>query len=240
MSLPEVVSREQWLEARVRLLADEKEQTRRRDALNAERRRLPMVRIGKEYVFEGAQGPAVLAGLFGDCRQLIVQHVMFGPDWDAACPGCTASVDELSEAVLTHLRSRDTAFTLVSRAPLSKLDAYRASRGWTVPWYSSYGSDFNYDFQASLDASLPQVRYNYRPEPELLGGERSSEMPGFSCFLREGDEIFHTYSTYARGTEYIGNAYTLLDLTALGRQEDWEEPQGRVSQPHGADPTFTD
>ena len=240
MSLPEVVSREQWLEARVRLLADEKEQTRRRDALNAERRRLPMVRIGKEYVFEGAQGPAVLAGLFGDCRQLIVQHVMFGPDWDAACPGCTASVDELSEAVLTHLRSRDTAFALVSRAPLAKLDAYRASRGWTVPWYSSYGSDFNYDFQASLDASLPQVRYNYRPEPELLGGERSSEMPGFSCFLREGDEIFHTYSTYARGTEYIGNAYTLLDLTALGRQEDWEEPQGRVTKPHGADPTFTD
>jgi predicted dithiol-disulfide oxidoreductase (DUF899 family) len=240
MSLPEVVSREQWLEARVRFLAEEKEQTRGRDALNAERRRLPMVRIGKDYVFEGPQGPAALAGLFGGCRQLIVQHVMFGPDWDAACPGCTASVDELSDGVLTHLRSRDTAFTLVSRAPLAKLAAYRASRGWTVSWYSSYGSDFNYDFQVSLDASLPQVQYNYRPEPELLGGERSSEMPGFSSFLREGGEIFHTYSTYARGTEYIGNAYTLLDLTALGRQEDWEEPKGRVSQPHGADPTFTD
>jgi predicted dithiol-disulfide oxidoreductase (DUF899 family) len=240
MSLPEVVSREQWLEARVRLLAEEKEQTRGRDALNADRRRLPMVRIEKEYVFDGPQGPAALAGLFAGCRQLIVQHVMFGPDWDAACPGCTASVDELSDGVLTHLRSRDTAFTLVSRAPLAKLDAYRASRGWAVPWYSSYGSDFNYDFQVSLDASVPQVQYNYRPEPELLDGERSSEMPGFSCFLREGGEIFHTYSTYGRGTEYIGNAYTLLDLTALGRQEDWEEPKGRVSQPHGADPTFTD
>jgi predicted dithiol-disulfide oxidoreductase (DUF899 family) len=240
MSLPEVVSREQWLEARVRLLAEEKEQTHGRDALNADRRRLPMVRIEKEYVFDGPQGPAALAGLFGGCRQLIVQHVMFGPDWDAACPGCTASVDELSDGVLTHLRSRDTAFTLVSRAPLAKLDAYRASRGWAVPWHSSYGSDFNYDFQVSLDASVPQVQYNYRPEPELLGGERSSEMPGFSCFLRESGEIFHTYSTYGRGTEYIGNAYTLLDLTALGRQEDWEEPKGRVSRPHGADPTFTD
>jgi predicted dithiol-disulfide oxidoreductase (DUF899 family) len=240
MSVPEVVSREQWLEARARLLAEEKEQTRRRDALNAERRRLPMVRIEKEYVFDGPQGPTALAGLFGDWRQLVVQHVMFGPDWDAACPGCTASVDELSDGVLTHLRSRDTAFTLVSRAPLAKLDAYRASRGWTMPWYSSYGSDFNYDFQVSLDASVPQVQYNYRPEPELLGGDRSSEMPGFSCFLREGGEIFHTYSTYARGTEYLGNAYTLLDLTALGRQEDWEEPKGRVSKPHGADPTFTD
>jgi predicted dithiol-disulfide oxidoreductase (DUF899 family) len=240
MSLPEVVSREQWLEARVRLLAEEKELTRRHDAVNADRRRLPMVRIEKEYVFEGPQGPATLAGLFADNGQLIVQHVMFGPGWDAACPGCTASVDELSDGVLTHLVSRDTAFVLVSRAPLAKLEAYRTRRGWTVPWYSSYGSDFNYDFQVSLDQSVPQVQYNYRPEPDLLGGERSSEMPGFSCFLRDGNEIFYTYSTYARGTEYIGNAYTLLDLTALGRQEDWEEPKGRALAVHGADPTFTD
>lgn len=240
MSLPEVVSREQWLEARVRLLAEEKELTRRHDAVNTDRRRLPMVRIEKEYVFEGPQGPATLAGLFGDNGQLIVQHVMFGPDWDAACPGCTASVDELSDGVLTHLVSRDTAFVLVSRAPLAKLEAYRTRRGWTVPWYSSYGSDFNYDFQVSLDQSVPQVQYNYRPEPDLLGGERSSEMPGFSCFLRDGNELFHTYSAYARGTEYIGNAYTLLDLTALGRQEDWEEPKGRALAVHGADPTFTD
>ena len=240
MSLPEVVSPEQWHRARVRLLAEEKEHTRRRDALNAARRRLPMVRVEKRYVFDGLAGPVALAGLFGDSGQLIIQHVMFGPDWDAACPGCTAAVDELSDGVLTHLRSRDTAFTLVSRAPLAKLEAYRAGRGWTVPWYSSYGSDFNYDFQVSLDEAAGQVQYNYRPEPELLGGERSSEMPGYSCFLRDGDEIFHTYSAYGRGTEYIGNTYTLLDLTALGRQEDWEEPKGRVSKPHGADPTFTD
>ena len=233
------MTREEWLSARKRLLATEKEHTRSRDALNAERRRLPMVRIDKEYVFEGPEGTVTLAGLFGDSRQLIIQHVMFGPDWDAASPGCTASIDELSDGVLTHLRSRDTAFTLVSRAPLAKLAAYRASRGWTVPWYSSYGSDFNYDFQVSLDASMPQVQYNYRPEPELLGGERSSEMPGFSSFLREGGEIFHTYSVYGRGTEYVGNAYTFLDLTALGRQEDWEEPKGRVTPVRGGDPTFT-
>ena len=189
MAFPEVVPREQWLEARRRLLAEEKNETRRRDVLNAERRRLPMVRIEKEYVFDGSQGPAALAALFGDSRQLIIQHIMFGPDWDAACPSCTNAVDELSGGLLAHLRARDTAFALVSRAPLAKLEAYRASRGWTVPWYSSYGSDFNYDFQVTLDEAKGQVSYNYRPEPGLLGGERSTEMPGHSCFLRDGSEI---------------------------------------------------
>jgi predicted dithiol-disulfide oxidoreductase (DUF899 family) len=199
MDFPEVVPREQWLEARLRLLAEEKKETRRRDVLNAERRRLPMVRIEKEYVFDAPQGPATLAALFGDSGQLIIQHIMFGPGWDAACPSCTNAVDELSDGLLAHLRARNTAFALVSRAPLAKLEAYRVSRGWTVPWYSSYGSDFNYDFQVTLDESVPQVSYNYRPEPGLLGGERSTEMPGHSCFLRDGNEIFHTYSTYGRG-----------------------------------------
>jgi predicted dithiol-disulfide oxidoreductase (DUF899 family) len=156
MAYPEVVSREQWLEARVRLLAEEKDETRRRDALNAKRRRLPMVRVGKEYVFEGPGGPVSLTGLFGDSSQLIIHHVMFGPDWDAACPSCTNFVDELSDGLLAHLRSRDTAFALISRTPLAKIGAYQASRGWTVPWYSSYGSDFNYDFQVTLDRSVPQ------------------------------------------------------------------------------------
>jgi predicted dithiol-disulfide oxidoreductase (DUF899 family) len=241
MNLPEVVSREQWTEARRRLLAQEKEMTRQHDALNAERRRMPMVKVEKDYAFEGANGPATLADLFDGNSQLVVQHVMYGPDWDAACPGCTASIDELSEAVLTHVRSRDTGFALVSRAPFAKLEAYRTSRGWTAaPWYSSYGSDFNYDFQATLDASRPQLEYNFRPAPELVADRPYMEMPGFSSFLRDGDEIFHTYSAYARGTEYIGNAYTLLDLTAFGRSEDWEEPKGRASRLHGADPTFTD
>jgi predicted dithiol-disulfide oxidoreductase (DUF899 family) len=200
-----------------------------------------MVRIDKEYVFEGADGTVTLAGLFAGNRQLIVQHVMFGPDWDAACTGCTASIDELSDGVLTHLRSRDTAFALVSRAPLAKLQKYQARRGWTVAWYSSHGSDFNYDFQATLDRSRPQLEYNYRPEPEIVSGDTTSaEVPGLSCFLRDGDDIFHTYSTYARGTDGLGGSYTLLDLTALGRQEDWEEPKGRAPRLHGADPTFTD
>ena len=241
MAYPEVVTREEWLAARKRLLATEKEHTRSRDALNAERRRLPMVRIDKEYVFEGPEGKVTLAGLFGDSRQLIVQHVMFDPDWDAACPGCTASIDEVADGMLAHVRSRDTAFVLVSRAPLAKLQKYQATKGWTVPWYSSHGSDFNYDFQATLDRSIPQLEYNYRPEPEIVSGDTTSaEVPGLSCFLRDGDNIFHTYSTYARGTDGLGGSYSLLDLTALGRQVDWEEPKGRAPRLHGADPTFTD
>ena len=241
MAYPEVVTREEWLAARKRLLAAEKAATRSRDALNAERRRLPMVRIDKEYVFEGPEGKVTLAGLFGDSRQLIVQHVMFDPDWDAACPGCTAGIDEVADGMLAHVRSRDTAFVLVSRAPLAKLQKYQAAKGWTVPWYSSHGSDFNYDFQATLDRSIPQLEYNYRPEPEIVSGDTTSaEVPGLSCFLRDGDNIFHTYSTYARGTDGLGGSYSLLDLTALGRQEDWEEPKGRAPRLHGADPTFTD
>ena len=232
MAFPEVVPREQWLEARLRLLDEEKQETRRRDALNAERRRLPMVRIEKEYLFEGPQGPVTLTRLFGDSSQLIIHHIMFGPDWDAACPTCTNFIDELSDGLLAHLRARDTAFALVSRAPLARIEAYRTQRGWTVPWYSSYGSDFNYDFQVTLDQSIPQVYYNYRPEPELLSSERSSEMPGTSCFLREGNEIFHTYSTYGRGNEYTPSLYSMLDLTALGRQEDWEEPKDRAPIVH--------
>jgi predicted dithiol-disulfide oxidoreductase (DUF899 family) len=232
MALPEVVSRERWVAARVALLAEEKKETRRRDALNAERRKLPMVRIRKDYVFVGPSGPATLTALFGDSRQLIIQHIMFGPDWSAPCPSCTNAVDELSDGLLAHLRAHDTAFALVSRAPLVKLQAYRVSRGWTVPWYSSYGSDFNYDFKVTLDASIPQLYYNYRPEPGLLGGEQSTEMPGHSCFLRDDGQIFHTYSTYGRGNEYTPSLYTLLDLTALGRQEAWEEPTGRAPVLH--------
>src|SRR5258708_30082450 len=166
---------------------------------------------------------------------------MSGADWDAAGAGCTAGVDEISDGMLTHLHARDTAFALVSRAPLPKLQAYQASREWTVPWYSSFGSDFNYDFQATLDTARPQLEYNYHAAPDVIAdGETSAEVPGVSCFLRDGDQVFHTYSTWARGTDTIGSSYSWLDLTALGRQEDWEEPQGRAPRPHGADPTFTD
>jgi predicted dithiol-disulfide oxidoreductase (DUF899 family) len=241
MSLPEVTSRQQWLDARRRLLAREKEFTRARDTLNADRRRLPMVKVDQEYVFEGPDGPVTLAGLFGDRRQLIVQHVMFGPDWDKPCPGCSASISELSPGVLDHLGTRETVFVLASRAPYDKIAAVARERDWFVPWYSTYGSDFNYDYQVTLDADRGQLEYNYRAEPDAAGGDRSSEMPGFSCFLREGEgeEIFHTYSTFARGTDVLGSAYTFLDMTALGRQEGWEEPKGRVNTTRTIDPSFT-
>jgi predicted dithiol-disulfide oxidoreductase (DUF899 family) len=241
VALPDVVSREEWLEARKRLLVKEKEQTRKRDALNAERRQLPMVRIEKEYLLQGPEGTVPLASLFDGCRQLIIQHVMFDPQWQAACPGCTASIDEVSDGMIRHLRSRDTSFAMVSRAPLEKLEKYRASRGWTLPWYSSAGTDFNYDFGATLDRSRGLVEYNYRAESDMMSAEaNSAEVPGVSCFLRDGDEVFHTYSAWARGTDGIGDTYGLLDLTALGRQEDWEEPKGRAPRLHGADPTFSD
>src|SRR5215469_16586365 len=176
MSLPDVVSREQWLEARRRLLAREKEFTRSHDALNADRRRLPMVKVDKEYLFQGPDGPVTLAELFGDKRQLIAQHVMFGPDWDKPCPGCSAAIDELSPGVLKHIGSRETAFVLASRAPYDKIAAAAKERDWAVaPWYSSYGSDFNYDYQVSLDEARGHTDYNYRSEPGLLGGDRSRD-----------------------------------------------------------------
>jgi predicted dithiol-disulfide oxidoreductase (DUF899 family) len=240
MALPEIVSREDWLEARQRLLTLEKEQTARITALNAERRRMPMVRIEKKYVFEGPDGPVTLAELFGERNQLIVQHVMFQPEWDAACPGCTASIDVVPQRLLDQVHSRDTAFVLVSRAPLAKLGAYKAARGWVVPWYSSADSDFNYDFHATLDKSRGSVEYNYRDLSEKLEDDEAEDVPGYSCFVRDGDEIFHTYSAYSRGTEQTVSAYALLDMTAFGRSESWEEPKGRAMALHGADPTFTD
>jgi predicted dithiol-disulfide oxidoreductase (DUF899 family) len=228
VALPEVVSREQWLKARVALLAQEKELTRKRDALNAQRRELPMVRVEKAYVFDGTDGPVTLSALFGDCRQLVVHHIMFGPDWDTGCPSCTEYTSEFTNALIARLRSRDTAFAMVCRAPLAKITAYTAGRGWALPWYSSHGSDFNYDFQVTLDKSTPQLDYNYRPEQDLLDGAQSAEMPGASCFLRDGGDTFHTYSAYARGLDHVDFAYAFLDMTALGRQEAWEEPKGRA------------
>ena len=236
MSLPKVVSRDGWLAARKELLAKEKEFTRKRDALNAERRRLPMVRIDKDYVFEGPEGKASLLDLFEGRRQLIVGHFMFDPDWEDGCTSCTAGADEISDGLLRHLHVRDTTFVYVSRAPIDKIEAYQAKRGWTFPWYSSYGSDFNYDFHVTLDESVVPAEYNYRTSVE---GEQPFEAPGRSCFLREGDSVFHTYSVYARGLESVGGSYYFLDETALGRQEDWEEPKGRAADARGAIPDFS-
>ncbi|HEX2742656.1 MAG TPA: DUF899 domain-containing protein [Rubrobacter sp.] len=236
MSLPKVVSRDEWLAARKELLAKEKEFTRQRDTLNAERRMLPMVRIDKDYVFEGPEAKAGLLDLFEGRRQLIVVHFMFDPGWDAGCSSCSASADEISDGLLEHLHTRDTTLVHVSRAPLAKIEAYKASKGWTFPWYSSYGSDFNYDFHVTLDESVVPAEYNYRTDVE---GEQPSEAPGRSCFLREGDNVFHTYSVYARGLETVGGSYYFLDETALGRQEEWEEPKGRAADARGAIPDFS-
>jgi predicted dithiol-disulfide oxidoreductase (DUF899 family) len=233
MSLPDVVSRAEWLAARRELLAEEKEMTRRRDALNAKRRRLPMVEIEKDYVFTGPGGQATLLDLFDGRRQLIVRHFMFDPTWDDGCTSCTAGADEISPGLLEHLHARDTTLVVVARAPLEKIERYKARRGWTFPWYSSYGSEFNYDFQVTLDPSVAAPEYNYRAV------DASGEQPGQSCFLRDGERVFHTYSSYARGAEMTGGSYYYLDLTALGRQEEWEEPTGRAVDPRGARPDFS-
>jgi predicted dithiol-disulfide oxidoreductase (DUF899 family) len=245
MSLPKIVTPREWLSARKELLTEEKAMTRARDALSTKRRELPMVRVEKEYIFESSQGKASLRDLFDGCRQLMVQHFMFDPAWEEGCPSCSASADESSPGLLRHLRSRDTNFVAISRAPIDKIERYKAGRGWTFPWYSSWGSDFNYDFHVTIDASVAPVMWNYRTIDELrhadMGwlGEGSSEQPGMSTFLRDGDDVFHTYSTFARGMEALGGAYSFLDLTALGRQEEWEEPKGRVETARASVPDFS-
>jgi predicted dithiol-disulfide oxidoreductase (DUF899 family) len=245
MSLPEVASRDEWLAARKALLAKEKEMTHQRDALNAERRRLPLVKVEKDYRFEGPEGTVTLLDLFDGRRQLIVRHFMFDPSWDEGCSSCSAGADEISEGLLRHLYARDTSLVVVARAPLAKIEAYRARRGWTFPWYSSYGSDFNYDFHVTLDESVAAVEYNYRTPAEFeAAGEPwpadqpSIEAHGQSCFLAVGDTVYHTYSSYARGAEMTGGSYFFLDLTALGRQEAWEEPKGRADAAREAVPDF--
>jgi predicted dithiol-disulfide oxidoreductase (DUF899 family) len=246
MSLPKVVTREEWLQARRELLAKEKELTRRRDELSAERRRLPMVEVTKEYVFQGPDGEARLLDMFSGRRQLFVGHFMFDPGWEDGCPSCSAGADEVSTGLIEHLNVRDSSLAYVSRAPIEKLERYKAKKGWTIPWYSSYGSDFNYDFRVTLDESVAPVEYNYRSKTEheragteyYVEGEQPIERPGLSCFLRLDDRVFHTYSTYARGAEMLGGSYYWLDLTALGRQEDWEEPKGRTDSARAAAPDF--
>jgi predicted dithiol-disulfide oxidoreductase (DUF899 family) len=247
MALPQVVTHDEWLVARKQLLEQEKDLTRRRDALNAERRRMPMVRIDKDYVFEGPVGAARLLDLFEGRRQLIVRHFMFDPRWEDGCPSCTAAADEVSDGLLEHLHTRDTTLAHVSRAPLDRIERYKARRSWTFPWYSSYRSGFNYDFHVTLDDSVAPFEYNFRTAAEYraLGqagfadGDQPFEMPGTSFFLRDGEAVFHTNSTYARGAEMTGGSYYFLDLTALGRQEEWEEPKGRADSARDATPNFS-
>jgi predicted dithiol-disulfide oxidoreductase (DUF899 family) len=245
MSLPKIVGRDEWLAARKELLAKEKEFTRRRDELNAERRNLPMVEIEKEYTFEGPDGRVGLVDLFAGRPQLIVYHFMFDPSWDDGCPSCTAGTDELSPGFFEHLHTRDTSYAMVSRAPLEKLERWKAKKGWDVPWYSSFGTDFNYDFGVTIDESVRPGEHNFRTkaEWEALGSDfftydQPFEMPGRSCFLQVDGRVFHTYSQYARGLESTGGSYYFLDLTALGRQEEWEEPKGRSESARSGRPDF--
>lgn len=246
MSLPRVVSREEWLAARKELLEKEKEFTHRRDALNTERRNLPMVKITKNYVFEGPDGKATLLDLFDGNRQLMLGHFMFNPEWDDGCASCSAGCDEVSDGLQEHLLKRDTRLVYVSRAPIAKIEDYKRRKGWNFPWYSSFGSDFNYDFDVTNDSSVAPPVYNYRSKQEHIEhgtgdyfeGDEPIEQPGMSCFLRDGDDVYHTYSTFGRGAEQTGGSYYFLDLTALGRQEDWEEPKGRSDDVRRAEPNF--
>ena len=231
---PSIVSGAEWLDARKKLLAQEKELTKQYDRVNAQRRRLPMVKIEKDYEFDTPEGKRSLKDLFEGRRQLIVYHFMFGPDWEKGCMGCTGYVDAIGD--LSMLAERDTTFTLISRAPLAKLEAYKASKGWSVPWASSFGSDFNYDFHVTLDEKVAPIEYNYVDKAALEArrgvGKVEGEDHGLSVFFRIGDDVFHTYSAYGRGTENLTNSYTLLDVTPYGRQEDFEEsPAGWPQKP---------
>ena len=208
MELPPVVKESEWRTALDGLRSKEKQHTRASDALAAERRRLPRVRIEKEYVFEGADGQVTLLDLFEGRRQLLLYNFMFGPNQEEGCDGCSMVVDQIPH--LAHLQARDTSFALVSRAPIGKIEPYRKRMGWTIPWYSSFESDFNVDFGFSPE----------EPDPNAY---QDGESFGLSAFIREGDEIFRTYETTDRGVEALGTVWTLLDVTPLGRQETWED-----------------
>ena len=208
MSLPAVVTEAEWRAARDELLVKEKEATRALDALAAERRRLPMVRIEKDYEFEGPDGKVRFVDLFEGRRQLIVYHFMFGPG-EEPCTGCSSFTDNIAD--LSHLGARDTAFALISRAPYAEIRAFKERMGWTAPWFSSFGSEFNYDFGVTTD-----------------GGE----MFALSVFLRDGDTVYRSYVTSSRGVDRLRLDFNLLDLTPLGRQEEWEDsPAGWPQTP---------
>ena len=209
---PAIVDRAAWDDARSVLLQQEKALTRMKDAVSAARRRMPMVEVRSDYAFEGPNGRVTLLDLFDERPQLIVQHFMFGPDWEEGCDGCSMMADHIGP--LSHLHARRTSFVLTSRAPLDRLSAFRDRMGWQLPWYSTVGDAFNTDFGATVD-----------------GEERQA----ISVFLRRGDRVFHTWSTFSRGEEPFMLVFDLLDLTPFGRQEDWENSPPGVPQ----EPTYS-
>jgi len=211
-----IVSKEAWLEARKDHLVKEKEFTRLRDELSQERRDLPWVQINKDYVFDGEDGKESLRDLFAGRSQLIVYHFMFHPDWEEGCKSCSFWADNYDN-IIVHLNQRDASMVAISRASLDKLQAYKARMGWGFKWLSSYNNIFNYDFNVSFTLETLQEKdafYNYSK------GGGSEELPGISIFYKdEEDNVFHTYSTYARGLDMLNTAYHYLDLVPKGRDE---------------------
>jgi predicted dithiol-disulfide oxidoreductase (DUF899 family) len=211
-----VVSRDEWLAARKAHLAKEKALTKARDELSAERRALPWVKVEKSYVFDTPSGKKALGDLFGGRSQLIVYHFMLGPDWGEGCPSCSYLADHFDGAAL-HLAHRDVTLTVVSRAPLAEIEAYKKRMGWRFPWVSSHGNDFNFDFHVSFrpEEAEGEVYYNYD-----MRDFESDEMPGLSVFAKDASgAIFHTYSAYARGLDRLVGTYNFLDLVPKGRDE---------------------
>jgi len=214
-----VVSRDEWLEARKTLLATEKEETRLRDKIRAERQKLPWVKVDKTYTFDTPTGKKTLADLFDGRSQLMIYHFMFGPDWEAGCPGCSFLSDHI-DGTLAHLNNHDVTYVTVSRAPLAKIEAYKKRMGWKFPWVSSFGSDFNFDYHVSFtkeELESGKVFYNFR---EISGDQANDELPGMSAFIRdEAGNVYHTYSDYARGGEEILTTLMILDRAPKGRNE---------------------
>jgi predicted dithiol-disulfide oxidoreductase (DUF899 family) len=237
-----VVSREEWLVARKQHLVREKELTRLRDQVNAERRALPWVKIDKVYVFDGPSGKETLSDLFAGRSQLIVKHFMLGPGWSEGCVGCSFEVDHIGGA-LVHLENHDVSYAAVSRAPLPEIEAFKKRMGWRFKWVSSHGGDFNYDFHVSFTPDViasGQVYYNY--EMRKIGID---ELSGNSVFYKNSSsEVFHTYSAYARGDELLIGTYNLLDMTPKGRNEtgpnhdltDWVRHHDRYGASGGVAP----
>ena len=212
-----IVSRQEWLAARMAHLAKEKELTRARDALAAERRALPWVKIDKDYVFDGPGGKTTFADLFDGSSQLLVYHFMYGMDWEAGCKSCSFWADQYNSFIV-HLRQRDANMVGISRGPLNKLEAFKKRMGWTFAWVSSAGNSFNKDFGVSLDPediARPGNNYNF-------GSQRweMDELPGLSAFIRQDGAIYHTYSTYSRGLDMLNGAYHHMDVLPKGRDED--------------------
>ena len=246
-NLPRIVSHEEWLAAVRQHVAHEKAATRERDRLNTLRRELPMTEVTTPYRFDGPHGRITLLDMFEGRRQLIVYHFMFHPEWEEGCPSCTAGTDEVSPGLLDHLGTRDTAYAMVSRAPIRKLERWKQRRGWQhIPWYSAGDNGFTYDFGVTIDERRGADSFNFRTLDEYaaLGQESMKtadqpyDMPGRTCLLQVDGPVFRTYSQYARGLESTGGSYAFLDLTALGRQEAWELPAGRSADVRGNTPDF--